>query len=80
MASYMMLLYRSDAEAAEAAGRDGESALWDELNQRLQEAGLAAARPLLERALAIRERVLGPDHPDTALARANLAAVGPPTL
>ncbi len=27
---------------------------------------LAAARPYYERALAIRERVLGPDHPDTA--------------
>lgn len=34
--------------------------------------GVAAARPLAERALAIRERVLGPDHPDTATARANL--------
>jgi len=28
MASYMMLLYRSDAEAAEAARSEGESALW----------------------------------------------------
>src|SRR5207253_731311 len=28
-----------------------------------------AARPLFERALAIRERVLGPDHPDTAATR-----------
>jgi hypothetical protein len=27
---------------------------------------LADARPYLERALEIRERVLGPDHPDTA--------------
>ena len=43
MASYMMLLYRSDAEAAEAAMRERESALWDELNQRLQEAGLLVA-------------------------------------
>jgi Tetratricopeptide repeat len=34
---------------------------------------LAAARPLLERALAIRERVLGPDHPDTAISRESLA-------
>ena len=33
----------------------------------------AVARPLLEHALAIRERVLGPDHPDTATARRNLA-------
>ena len=33
----------------------------------------AAARPLLERALAIRERVLGPDHPDTVATRRALA-------
>ena len=35
----------------------------------------AAARPLLERALAICERTLGPDHPDTASVRANLRAL-----
>jgi hypothetical protein len=29
-------------------------------------AAYAAARPLFERALAIREKVLGPEHPDTA--------------
>ena len=29
---------------------------------------LAGARPLYERALAIREKVLGPEHPDTARA------------
>ncbi len=33
----------------------------------------AAARPLYERALAIRERTLGPDHPDTATSLNNLA-------
>ncbi len=33
----------------------------------------AAARPLYERALAIRERTLGPDHPDTAASLNNLA-------
>jgi tetratricopeptide (TPR) repeat protein len=33
----------------------------------------AAARPLLERALEIRERVLGPDHPHTAISLAKLA-------
>ena len=31
------------------------------------------ARPLFERALAINEKVLGPDHPDTALSLNNLA-------
>jgi len=33
----------------------------------------AAARPLFERALAIRERVLGLDHPDTVATRTALA-------
>jgi tetratricopeptide (TPR) repeat protein len=33
---------------------------------------LAAARPYYERALAIREKVLGPDHPDTAVSLNNL--------
>ena len=36
---------------------------------------LAAARPLYERALAIRERVLGPGHPDTATSLNNLASL-----
>jgi hypothetical protein len=36
---------------------------------------LAAARPLFERALAIFEKALGPDHPDTAIARRSLAAL-----
>jgi hypothetical protein len=31
------------------------------------------ARPLVERALAICERALGPDHPDTAASLDNLA-------
>ncbi|MCF4130278.1 FxSxx-COOH system tetratricopeptide repeat protein [Methylobacterium sp. SyP6R] len=35
----------------------------------------AAARSLLERALAIIERVRGPDHPDTAAILANLASL-----
>ena len=36
-------------------------------------AAYAAARPLFERALAIREEVLGPEHPDTAESLDNLA-------
>ncbi len=36
---------------------------------------LDAARPLYERALAIWERVLGPDHPDTAASRRSLEFV-----
>ena len=34
---------------------------------------IAQARPLYERALAIREKVLGPEHPDTATSLNNLA-------
>ena len=36
---------------------------------------LAAARPLFERALAIREKVLGTDHPYTAQSINNLASL-----
>ncbi len=39
------------------------------------EGELAGARPLYERALAIRERVLGPDHHDTAQGLNNLAVL-----
>jgi hypothetical protein len=42
----------------------------------LQDQGeLAAARPLLERALAIWEKVLRPEHPDTAAARRALESL-----
>ncbi len=36
---------------------------------------LAAARPYLERALAIYEKALGPDHPDTATSLNNLGGL-----
>ncbi|MEZ4642022.1 MAG: tetratricopeptide repeat protein [Chloroflexota bacterium] len=36
---------------------------------------LAAARPFCERALAIREKALGPDHPDTATSLNNLGSL-----
>ena len=49
----------------------------DELNKKvieLYQAGkFADAVPLAQRALAIREKALGPDHPDVALALNNLA-------
>jgi hypothetical protein len=38
-------------------------------NEERDNADPAATRPLFERALAIRERVLGPDHPDTVATR-----------
>ncbi|HMK78956.1 MAG TPA: tetratricopeptide repeat protein [Xanthobacteraceae bacterium] len=56
----------SEADAAHLLDRAGayrESAL----------AAYAQARPLLERALAIREKVLGPENPDTAASLNNLA-------
>ncbi|NNJ10577.1 tetratricopeptide repeat protein [Chloroflexales bacterium ZM16-3] len=49
------------------------ASLLNELGYLLQAQGdYAAARPYYERALAIRERVLGADHPDTALSLNNL--------
>ena len=36
---------------------------------------LAEARPYYERALAINEKALGPDHPDTAYSLNNLAVL-----
>ena len=36
---------------------------------------LGVARPLYERALAICEKALGTDHPDTATVRNNLASL-----
>jgi len=35
----------------------------------------AAARPLFEQALDLRQRVLGPDHPDVANSMNNLSAL-----
>lgn len=39
-----------------------------------RESGSSGARPLHERALAIRETALGPEHPDTATSLDNLAS------
>jgi hypothetical protein len=38
-------------------------------------AAYSVARPLFERALAIRGKVLGPEHPETAASLNNLARV-----
>ena len=40
-----------------------------------QEGALDEARPLHERALSIREKILGPDHPDTAISLNNLSVL-----
>ena len=58
-----------------AAAREGEKAadLCNELGYHLRAIGdYEGARPYYERALAIREKALGPDHPDTALSLNNL--------
>ncbi|PDV97761.1 tetratricopeptide repeat-containing protein [Candidatus Chloroploca asiatica] len=58
-------LGRDDARAADLC-------LW--LGRHLERLGsYALAQPYAARALAIRERVLGPDHPDTAASLGNLA-------
>jgi len=41
----------------------------------LDQGDLAEARSLYERALAIREKALGPEHPHTATILSNLASV-----
>jgi tetratricopeptide (TPR) repeat protein len=44
-----------------------------EANQKTQQGRYAEAQPLLEKALAMRRKVLGEDHPDTATSYNNLA-------
>ena len=48
------------------ATEEQTSATWVAYATQDPEGDYAAAHPLYERALAIREQVLGPDHPDTA--------------
>jgi tetratricopeptide (TPR) repeat protein len=49
---------------------------WNNLAALYREQGhYAEAEPLLKRALAIREKALGPDHPDVGEALSNLAAL-----
>jgi tetratricopeptide (TPR) repeat protein/transcriptional regulator with XRE-family HTH domain len=66
-----------DAAWAVAGALDGDrqpAELYTAAGWLLQFAGdLRAARPWFERALAIRERVPGPDHPDTAASLNSLA-------
>ncbi|TAK14074.1 MAG: toll/interleukin-1 receptor domain-containing protein [Anaerolineae bacterium] len=62
------------APLADAAGLENTSALLAHLGSHLKTvAAYAAARPLYERSLAIREAALGPDHPHTATGLNNLA-------
>jgi tetratricopeptide (TPR) repeat protein len=63
------------ATASVSSGQNLKEA--DALNKRLMQLYNAGkyeeAIPLAERALAIREKALGPDHPDVAVALINLA-------
>ena len=62
--------------ATEAVEPAATGWLLDHLGHYLRARGeFAPARPLLERALDIRERILGPDHPDTALSLNTLAGL-----
>jgi Tfp pilus assembly protein PilF len=64
------------ASQPDPAARTSASWLLDRAGTYLQvHARLAAARPLLERALAIDETVYGPDHPEVATRLNNLALI-----
>jgi tetratricopeptide (TPR) repeat protein len=58
---------RAVTDAAQTREDEQAATLCSRLGYYLREVGdYAGARPYYERALAIREKVLGPDHPDTA--------------
>lgn len=65
---------RAVTDIALQRGDEQGAKLSNELGSHLQMIGhLEAARPYFERALDIREQVLGPEHPDTAQSLNNLA-------
>jgi tetratricopeptide (TPR) repeat protein len=67
---------RAITDAAKGREDNRAAVLCSELGYHLRMAGdYQAALPLYERALAIREKVLGPDHPNTAQSLNNLAAL-----
>jgi tetratricopeptide (TPR) repeat protein len=73
IAAYLPHLHHRAARAAARADAEGARFL-DTAAGLLHDLGdLAAARPLYEQALAIREAVLGPEHADTAVSLNNLA-------
>jgi len=64
------------APAAEGAGAEAAGALWNNLGYHLQDiADLARARAAFQRALAILEKQLGPEHPQVAIGVNNLGSV-----
>ena len=71
-----LALVGGDSEPPDGAERSA-SYLLDRLAayRQVALAAYASARPLYERALAIREKALGPDHPDTATSLNDLAVL-----
>src|SRR5215210_88011 len=67
---------RAVTDAAQEREDEQASLLCNQLGYYLQMIGeYAEAQPLLERALGIYEKMLGPEHPDTALSLNNLAGL-----
>jgi tetratricopeptide (TPR) repeat protein len=70
------LLASCETEMADAATNAECAHLLDRAGEYFHGCGTyLAARPLYERALEIREKVLGPEHPETATSLNNLAAL-----
>jgi len=68
-----IILWTSPTIVSAAAGAGDEAAALDTKAGELYRAGkYADAIQLARRALALREKALGPDHPDVALSLANL--------
>lgn len=68
------------APSCQPEGHSGVRRRLPNLSEMHQAQGdLAGARPLKERTLAIREKVLGPEHPDTAQSLNDLAGLWPET-
>ena len=68
------LIASCETETADAAESEQRADLLDRAGSYFHgRAAYSAAEPLLRRALAIREKALGPEHPDTATSLNNLA-------
>jgi tetratricopeptide (TPR) repeat protein len=67
---------RAVSDRAREKGEGGGAGLCNTMGLHLQMIGdYPGARPYYERALAIREKILGPEHPDTAQSLNNLASL-----
>ena len=73
MAALLICFFLSVPHAALAQGLDEATALNQQVIQLYNQARFSEALPLAQRALTIREKTLGPDHPDVARSLNNLA-------